>query len=88
MPFFAHEIAIFMKSRICSCIIFLTSGFMYTHVMLILTDQCLLNVIFCMTKTLLNGQSSPEQNFYSPNLSVLFLHVFLISTLPFLFQTL
>ena len=61
---------------------------MYTHVMLILTDQCLLNVIFCMTKTLLNGQSSPKQNFYSPNLSMLFLHVFLISTLPFLFQTL
>ena len=50
---------------------FLTSGFMYTHVMLILINQCLLNVVFSMTK-ILNGQSSPKKHFYYPHLSMLF----------------
>ena len=48
----------------CCCFIFLKSGFMYTHVMLILINQCLLNVVFSMTKAL-NGQNSPKQNFPS-----------------------
>ena len=48
---------------ICSCshsckIIFLTSTFMKTHVMLILINQYLLNVFFSMTKAL-NCQNSP-----------------------------
>ena len=50
---------------------FLTSGFMYTHVMLTLIDQCLLNVVFSMKKAL-NGQSSPKQTFHSLHFPVLF----------------
>ena len=34
----------------CCCIIVLILGFMYTHVMLILINRCLLNVVFSMTK--------------------------------------
>ena len=34
-----------------------------------LTNQCLLNVPFCMTKAL-NNQSSPKQNFHSLHLSI------------------
>ena len=49
---------------------FLTSGFVYTCVMLTLINWCLSNVVFTMTKAL-NGQSSPEQNFYSSHLSML-----------------
>ena len=50
---------------------FLTSDFMYRHIMLVLINRCLLNVVFSLTKAL-NGQSSPKENFYSPHLSVLF----------------
>ena len=50
---------------------FLASGFMYTPVMLILINQCLLNVAFRMTKAL-NGQSSHKQNSYSPYDSMLY----------------
>ena len=32
---------------------------MYSHAMLILINQCLLNVVFCIAKVL-DGQSSPE----------------------------
>ena len=39
--------------------------------MLILINQCLLNVVFSMAKAL-NGQSSPKENFRSPYLSMLF----------------
>ena len=48
-----------------------TSDCMYSHVMLILINQCLLNVLFSMTKAL-NSQSSPKQNLYSPHLLMLF----------------
>ena len=50
---------------------FLTSGFTYTQIKLILITRCLQNVVFSMAKAL-NGQSSSEQNFYSPQLSMLF----------------
>ena len=38
---------------------------MYAHVMLILINQCLLNVVFSITKAL-NGQISRKQHFYYP----------------------
>ena len=38
---------------------FLTSVFIYTYVMLVLINGCLLNVIFSMTKAL-NGRNSPK----------------------------
>ena len=44
---------------------------MYTHVRLVLINQCLLKVAFSMTKAL-NGQSSPKQSFHSLHLSMLF----------------
>ena len=47
------------------------SAILIDHVMLILINQHLLNVVFSMTKTL-NGQSSPKQNFHSPHLSMRF----------------
>ena len=43
---------------------FLTSIFMYTCVVLILINRCLLNVIFSMTKAL-DDQSSFKQNLFS-----------------------
>ena len=43
---------------------------MYTCVMLISINWCLLNVIFSMTKAV-NDQSSPKQNFYFLHLSML-----------------
>ena len=70
---------------------FLTSGFMYIHVMLVLINQCLMNVVFSMAKAL-NGQSSPKRNFYFPTfqryLETLFLLmlVFLFFTVPFSFE--
>ena len=74
---------------------FLTSIFMYTCVVLILINRCLLNVIFSMTKAL-DDQSSFKQNFYSLYLSILlgklclsmYLFSFFFFPLPFLFQTL
>ena len=52
--------------------------YMYPHVMLILINQCLLNVIFRITKPL-NCQISPKQHFYYPHL---FFHTpFFISNL-------
>ena len=39
---------------------FLTSGFVYTRVMLTLINWCLSNVVLTMTKAL-NGQSSPSK---------------------------
>ena len=50
---------------------FLTTGFIYTHVMLISINQCLLNLVFSMTKAL-SGQSYPKQSFYYPPLSMQF----------------
>ena len=50
---------------------FLTSGFTYTQIKLILITRCLQNIVFSMAKAL-NGQSSSEQNFYSPQHSMLF----------------
>ena len=38
---------------------------MYAHVMLILINRCLLNVVFSITKAL-NGQISPKQIFVIP----------------------
>ena len=77
VSFLSHQIAIFIQllyiSFICSCshccciIFFLTSGFMYTYVMPILINQCLLNVVFSMAKAL-NGQSSPSKISILPNL--------------------
>ena len=103
VSFLSHQIAIFIQllyiSFICSCshccciIFFLTSGFMYTYVMPILINQCLLNVVFSMAKAL-NGQSSPSKFLFSPTFSaiwktlLLLMLVFLFFTLPFLFQTL
>ena len=55
----------------CCCIIFLKFRlFMYVHVMLILINQCLLNAVFSITKTL-KGQISPKYHFYYSNLSML-----------------
>ena len=45
------------------------SLFIYTHLIPILINQCLLSVVFSMAKAL-NGQSSPKQNFYFPHLSI------------------
>ena len=80
MAFLPHQTVIFIKlpyrssicgySHCCYIIFISNSGFMYTCVMLILINWCLLNVVFSMTKAL-NGQSSPKQNFYSPHLSML-----------------
>ena len=54
-----------------ACIIFvLTSGFMYTCVMLTFINWYLRNFVFSMTKVL-NGQSFPKQNFSSPHISML-----------------
>ena len=50
---------------------FLTSWFIYTYVLLILINQCSLNVVFSIMKEL-NGQSSSKQNLHSPHLSMLF----------------
>ena len=55
----------------CCCIIFLTADLMHTYMMLILINQCFLNVAFSMTKAL-NGQSSPKQHFYYIHLSMIF----------------
>ena len=63
--------ASFVAAVIAVVSFFLISGFMYTNVMLILINQCLLNAVLSMTKGL-NGQSSPKQNFYSAHLSVVF----------------
>ena len=50
---------------------FLTSVSMYTHVTLVLIKQCLLNDVFSMTKAT-NSQISPNQNFHSFYLLILF----------------
>ena len=42
------------------------------HLMLILINQCLLNVVFSIKKVL-NGQISPKQHFYYPHLSICYL---------------
>ena len=64
------------------------------HMSCHLTNQCLLNVVFSMTKAL-NNQSSPKENLHSlpPSNAILktlllLMLVFLFFTLPFLFQTL
>ena len=103
VSFLPHQIAIFMLSPFASfistcthfcCIVFLTWGSMYTHVILILLTQCSLNVAFSMTKAL-NGQSTLKQKFPFPppfnaiwKKLLLLMLVFLFLTLPFLFQTL
>ena len=51
---------------------FVIASLMYTHVMLILINQCLLNAVFSTTIAL-NDQSSPKQHFYYPHLSLLLL---------------
>ena len=50
--------------------------------MLIMINQCLLNLFVSMTKAL-SGQISPKQKFYSPHLSMLFFFF----TLPFFIST-
>ena len=56
----------------CCCIIFFKFRlYMYAQTMLILINQCLLIVVFSITKAL-NGQISPKYHFYYPHLSVLF----------------
>ena len=60
-----HKLHLFCSGNQCCCITFLTQGFTYTYIMLILINQCLLNLVLCMTKAL-NGQSSERQNFHSP----------------------
>ena len=86
-----HSIkAAFNVELIASVPPLLTLGFMYTNDILILINQCLLNVFFSMRKAL-NGQSSPKQNFYSALLTMLFrkpsfsflMLVFLFFTLSF-----
>ena len=62
--------ALFVAGAVAVVSFFLTSGFTYTCVMLILINRCLLNIVFRITKAM-NGQSSPEQNFNSPHLLVL-----------------
>ena len=42
---------------------FLTSGFMYKYIILILINWWLMNLIFSMTKAM-NGQNSSKQNFH------------------------
>ena len=42
---------------------FLSLGFMYAHAVPILINQCLMNVVFSITKEL-NGQMFPKQYFY------------------------
>ena len=72
---------------------FLTSSFMYTHVMPILINLLLLNVVFSMIKAL-NSQGSPKQHTYSPpsnaikKTMLLLMLVFFFFWIPFLFQTL
>ena len=81
-------------SHSCCMIFVSTLGFMYTYVMLVLINWCLLSVVFSMTKAL-NHQSFLMHNFYSPpsfnatwkTLLVRTL-VFLFFALFFLFQTL
>ena len=56
----------------CYCIIFFNFRlYMYAHIMLSLINQCLLNVVFSITKELWS-KISPKQNFYYPLLSMLF----------------
>ena len=67
------------RSFICSCshccyiffFFFKSRLYMNTHVMLILINQCLLNVIFSITKAL-TGQISPKYHFYYFHLLMLF----------------
>ena len=51
--------------------VFLNSGLMYTHAMLILINRCLLNLVFSMTKEL-NGQGLCKKSFHYLHLSMLF----------------
>ena len=76
--------ASFVAEVIAVVLLFLTSDFMYSHAMLMLINQCLLNVVFSIAKVL-DGQSSPKvlPTFYYPHLPTLFGKIF--STLPFFF---
>ena len=81
VSFLLHQIAIFISSPYtsficscshCCCIIFFNYRiYMYKHAMLTLINQCLLNVVFSIAKTL-NGQISLKQHFYYLHLSTLF----------------
>ena len=71
--------------------IFIGSNFMYTHVILILINQCVFKIVFSMIKAL-NSQGSPKQNFcFSPHFNaiwkvlLLLMLVFLFFKHPFLF---
>ena len=61
-----------LQLHYCCCIIFLTSGFMYRYIMLILITQWLQNLICNMAKAL-NGQNFSKQNFQplSPSFSAI-----------------
>ena len=62
----SHPIQASFKAVFISVIwFFLTAGFIFTYIMLILINWWLLNLIFSMTKAL-NGQSSSKQNFHPP----------------------
>ena len=50
---------LFIVAVIAVILLFLTSDFMYTNIMLIFINRCLLNLIFSMEKAL-NGQNSSK----------------------------
>ena len=57
---------------LCCCITFFNFRlYMYPHTILILINQCLLIVVFNITKTF-NGQISPKQHFHYPHFLMLF----------------
>ena len=50
---------LFIAAVIAVVLLFLTSDFMYTNIMLIFINRCLLNLIFSMKKAL-NGENSSK----------------------------
>ena len=77
VSFLPHQTAIFKLSSyaificICSPFCCILNFSLYVHICQAnLTNQCLLNVVFSMTKVL-NDWSSPKQNFHSVHLSIL-----------------
>ena len=79
VSFLPHQTAIFKLSSyaificICSPFCCILNFSLYVHICQAnLTNQCLLNVVFSMTKAL-NDSSSPKQNLHSLHLSIPFL---------------
>ena len=56
---------LFIVAVIAVVLLFLTSDFMYTNIMLIFINRCLLNLIFSMEKAL-NGQNSSKWDSQPP----------------------